>query len=501
MRKLSFLACVELKTQISCTVQPPLSAFVFTTLIEQFLIYLNPNALACNHLVWLYSPIGIGPGQKLLRTASSQLKKWVRNISSETLSSTQTKVLAKGLNFAVSPENVPVSEYICATEKVCSLLSDNEADTLRTEITWLLRNAKVPKGNISKEERAALKELSNSKDITILPADKGKATVVLDTTDYEGKVKLMLSDERTYVKLKKDPTAGYKRKLVSLLTGFKNDDKISEGQYRHLYPTAEQVPRMYCTPKIHKEGNPLRPIVDYTRPIGYNSSRLLADVLGPLVGQSDYHVKNSKHLSDSLSTVMIEEDEVFASHDVVSLFTNTPIDKALSIIQDRLENDKTLKKRTKLSVQDIMELTEFIWTTTYFTFRGDIYKQKFGTAMGSPVSPIVANLYMEFLEKESIATAPLTCKPTLWKRYVDDVLEKIKQGELQNLTDHINTVDETNSIKFTHEEECDGAILFLDTLITRKPDGSTKLLVYGKKTHTDQYLIFFHTTNSSTNLV
>ena len=92
--------------------------------------------------------------------SGSQIKKWVRNISSKTLSSTQTKVLVKNLNFAVSSENVPVSEYICATEKVCSLLSDNEADTLRTEVTGLLRNAKVPKGNISKEERVALEELS-----------------------------------------------------------------------------------------------------------------------------------------------------------------------------------------------------------------------------------------------------------------------------------------------------------------------------------------------------
>ena len=129
-------------------------------------------------------------------------------------------------------------------------------------------------------------------------------------------------------------------------------------------------------------------------------------------------------------------------------------------------------------------------TTTYFQFRGIIYQQKFGTAMGSPVSPIVANLFMEWLEQKAIATAPITCRPQLWKRYVDDVLEKIKEGETQNLTDHLNTVDTTGSIKFTHEEENDGSIPFLDTLIVRKADNTVKLLVYRKKTHTDRYLHF-----------
>ena len=110
--------------------------------------------------------------------------------------------------------------------------------------------------------------------------------------------------------------------------------------------------------------------------------------------------------------------------------------------------------------------------------------------MGSPVSPIVADLYIEFPEHEAIASASLTIKPTLWKRYVDDILEKIQKGELQNLTDHLNRVNETGSIKFTHEEESNGSIPVLDTLITRKPDGTVKLLVYRKKTHTDQYLDF-----------
>ncbi|XP_072024984.1 uncharacterized protein [Amphiura filiformis] len=85
-------------------------------------------------------------------------------------------------------------------------------------------------------------------------------------------------------------------------------------------------------------------------------------------------------------------------------------------------------------------------------------------------------------------TAPIDCKPKFWRRYVDDVLEIIQKDSTQKLTEHLNTIDPTGSIKFTHEEEDQGKISFFDTLIVRKEDMSVKLLVYRKKTHTDQYL-------------
>ena len=66
----------------------------------------------------------------------------------------------------------------------------------------------------------------------------------------------------------------------------------------------------------------------------------------------------------------------------------------------------------------------------------------------------------------------------------------MKKGEVDNLTEHLNTIDPTGNIKFTYETEEEGRIPFLDTLIIRKPDGSTKLCIYRKKTHTDQYLQF-----------
>ena len=112
--------------------------------------------------------------------------------------------------------------------------------------------------------------------------------------------------------------------------------------------------------------------------------------------------------------------------------------------------------------------------------------------MGSPVSPTTCNLYMEFLEQEAIANAPppLDFRPRLWKRYVDDILEIVKNNQIENLTDHLNNTDPSGSIKFTYEKETNGQIPFLDTLIVRKLDGSVKLLVYRKATHTDQYLNF-----------
>ena len=97
---------------------------------------------------------------------------------------------------------------------------------------------------------------------------------------------------------------------------------------------------------------------------------------------------------------------------------------------------------------------------------------------------------MEWLEQKAISTSPITCRLRLWKRYVDDVLEVIRKGEVDTLTDHLNQTYPSNSIKFTYEQEKDGAIPFL-ALIIRKPDGSVKLCIYRKKkAHTDQYLQF-----------
>ncbi len=50
--------------------------------------------------------------------------------------------------------------------------------------------------------------------------------------------------------------------------------------------------------------------------------------------------------------------------------------------------------------------------------------------MGSPVSAVVANLYMECFEEEALNSAPV--KLVLWKRYVDDTFCKLRK-EVKNI--------------------------------------------------------------------
>ena len=105
--------------------------------------------------------------------------------------------------------------------------------------------------------------------------------------------------------------------------------------------------------------------------------------------------------------------------------------------------------------------------------------------MGSPISPIVANLYMEYLEQKTLSTAPNP--PRFWHRFVDDTFVIHKEVNKQGFPQHINSVDP--AIKFTVEDNKeDGSIPFLDTIVKPEADGTLSITVYRKSTHTDQYL-------------
>ncbi len=93
--------------------------------------------------------------------------------------------------------------------------------------------------------------------------------------------------------------------------------------------------------------------------------------------------------------------------------------------------------------------------------------------MGSPVSAVVANLYMQFFEEMGISSAP--AKPKIWKRYVDDIFCVINNGEEDVVLAHLNTLRQ--SIKFTIKKEEKRSLSFLDCHLHQTNDNTISISV------------------------
>ncbi|XP_024882522.1 uncharacterized protein LOC112461499 [Temnothorax curvispinosus] len=106
--------------------------------------------------------------------------------------------------------------------------------------------------------------------------------------------------------------------------------------------------------------------------------------------------------------------------------------------------------------------------------------------MGSPISPIIANIFMEHFENQILKNAPL--KPSTWFRYVDDTFVIWSHGRdtLPQFLAFLNS--QHPNIQFTMEVEQNSQIPFLDVLVRRNDDGTLSHQVYRKPTHTDRYL-------------
>ena len=408
---------------------------------------------------------------------------WVRKISKTPLTEAQECLLAHGPNFAIVPKEPPVSEYIVVIEKVCQQLKQGEAEELRGEIKLILKKIPTTKPNISKEEYHVLKQQKNDNTRIVLTADMRMFMVVMDREEYIQKSEELLK-QPTYKILPTDPTTKHKNELISLLKTIKAEGGINETIYRRLYPTGAHSPKYYGLPKVHKEGMPLWPTVSSVGSVTNETAEELSRILKPLVSRSPHHVKNTKDFIHSLEGIKLKSDE-YMSYDVKALFTSVPIQPAINIIKKHLQEDKELHLRTSMRVNHISCLLEFCLKNTYFTFQGRFYEQIEGAAMGSPISLVVANLFMEDLEIKALTTSP--CPPSLWKRYVDDTFTFIKRSHKDAFLEHINSID--HNIQFNCEDSReDGSIPFLDILIIPEEDGRLNTTVYRKPTHTDLYL-------------
>ncbi len=367
-------------------------------------------------------------GKKPSDKSDTGLKqRWIKNLSSKELSELERKGLQHGLKFAVVPNRIPTAEIIASVEEGIFQLDDDDKRLVRAEVSSILRRAKLPPKNMDSNVFKALLALRKDPERIILSADKDNCVVVMDKIEYREKALSLLSDKNTYTVLKSDPTGKTQRDLNAKLLLLKKSNIISETTYKMLYSSDGLSPRFYGLPKIHKPEIPLRPIVSFV------NSPTLAKILFPVVGNTENTVKNSYHFAEF-----------------------------------------------------IIDLLSFCLNTTYFVFDGIYYQQVFGTAMGSPVSAVIANLVMEDVEQRALASAPV--RLSFWKRFVDDIISAVSRNDIDILLQHLNSIEP--SIQFTVERETNGDLAFLDLNVYRTIEGKLETAVYRKPTHTDKYLSY-----------
>ncbi|BHF76815.1 hypothetical protein SprV_0501991400 [Sparganum proliferum] len=255
-----------------------------------------------------------------------------------------------------------------------------------------------PREMLSKVERDALRELKADKDLVIMPADKGRATVVLDRADYLQKAKGLLEDRQFYVPCATYPVKTLTREINATLLSLENSGAITPTDRRMSRPQDTALARFDGLPKVHKDGAPLRPIVS-------------------LKGTPTYEL--AKWLLRRLKFLTAESDTTDLAIETIELLLQSKYDET----ENRLGHAQVLQL-LKLCLR------------TYFTFDGTIYEQVKGTPMGSPISGFIAEAVLQRLESLVFQHH----KPELWARYVDDTFVIIDRDQLLTFKEHLNAV-------------------------------------------------------------
>ena len=304
--------------------------------------------------------------QKLTRLQRNKDKKrpktddnCVRNISSRPLDKTETHVLSYGLKHSVTPKRIPTESIVSSVEAVLSRqrdLSESAKDNIRSRIASSVQSASIPDNNLTKDEQQALKRLKNDNDIVILPADKGRVTVVMDKTDYFDKMDALVNDKQTYEELKRDPTPSLQRKLNSKILTLKKTDAIDTQRYYRLRCSVPQPPKLYGLPKLHKPGIPMRPIVSFCGSPTYQLSKYLTTILQPLTDKSRRKLQSTENFIDAIKTVQIPDDYKLVSFDVKSLFTSIPLQLALQCTETAVQQSTVKPQGTRTRNQRLKQM-------------------------------------------------------------------------------------------------------------------------------------------------
>lgn len=395
---------------------------------------------------------------------------FIHNATSTVIPDDVKLLMGLGPKFSLPSvgSEIPVFSIIADVEAILNgRIEQSQRNEIRHTTASMLKTA-VSRDNRSSFENFLLEKkkscvnfLKEHDDIICIRSDKGAKTVFMEKSEYMKKADDLLNDAATYRKIL-DPTIGIQNINNKFVNKLHERDKIDRITKFKLTTHHATPPLMYFLPKHHKPNMPLRPITaDLNGP-----TRNLADFATGILNKlqkSSYHIRNSYEFCEFINSEKFEEAEGMFSFDVVSLFTNAPVNKIMNILEKRWDEIAAL---TNLDKQEFMEMIEICTTNSYFAFNNQCYKQCYGTPMGAPISPILVELLMDdVLDKVQAKMEQKSRRIPILKKYVDDLFLLLPKNDVDEILSIFNSIEER--IQFTFERETSNSIPFLDMTVFR----------------------------------
>lgn len=436
--------------------------------------------------------------------------KWFVNLSTTNVPEDIKVTLALGpkFSFKTTTKDIHMGKLVADIENILSKVDKERRDFYRAKITSIItgfiHKNRETKNLTDKPFSQTKHYLKENTHLLVMNSDKGGVTVVMDRVQYQQKMNDILSDQSSFVVLRGDPTRTVQSKA---------NDYISKLE-KHQYLTKEQAkaykiynsisPRIYGNPKLHKPDVPLRPIVSGVQGPTTLLCKLLCDILTAAYDtNNNYYIKDTFTFANFVNDMHVPQNHEIISLDVINLFGNISRDVVIKVLNERWGTIDPHFNCPKISSspkrkQLFIEMILFTLDNNYFTYEDRFYKQIFGCAMGSKLSPILAQYVMDYLLDTSIPK--LSFNLVFIKKFVDDLILLLPTHGIQEILDTFNSFDE--HIKFTVERESDNAVPFLDTRVIRRED---KILLdwYQKPTASGRYINFWsdHTNKVKINFI
>lgn len=362
--------------------------------------------------------------------------------------------------------------------------------------------------NISKSQINKLNNLLNNPDTIIVTADKNLGYVITDITWYE-KACLDHLLSPSYINVTNEflqhdqglsTTSSIFNTLTSKVSEYTENFTLTSEEAKWICQEEEFTPsKFYITPKIHKIPVKGRPIVPSMTWITFHLSEWIANQLNPLVMQFCPNVlKDTTQLLNDITNINSSDFNAsqyyIMSADVEALYPNMDITYGLQLIKNFLNE---IKWENDNKINFLLWAMEFTLTKGYISFKDMIFQQTNGAAMGSPMIPPYANIFMHMTERNTVQKYSNNKVILLYKRFIDDIFI-ITSRDLPQINALINELNNIHqNIKLTWTTPCK-QVDFLDiTIRLNLTKSKIDTFIYQKPLNKYSYLPYhsWHTIN------